>query len=85
MSNYTVTTTYQTLATIMGADYDNTKDYIIHINEIPLGLLHVNASNTGNGKEYKSFSEFEIGKAETVYLKGSASPIDIYVSDKKSA
>ena len=84
MANFTVTKDYQTLATIMGASYDNTKDYIIHVNEILLGLLQANASNTGRGKEYKSFMQFEVSKGTTIYLKGTSGNIDIYVEEKKT-
>ena len=84
MANYNVTTTYTTLANIMGASYDATKDYIIHVNEILLGLLQANASNTGRGKEFKSFAEFEVGKGNTLYLRGTSGNIDIYVEENKS-
>ena len=84
MANYNVTTTYTTLANIMGASYDATKDYIIHVNEILLGLLQANASNTGRGKEYKSFMQFEVGKGTTIYLRSTSHDIDIYVEEKKS-
>lgn len=84
MANFTVTKDYQTLATIMGDSYDVTKDYIIHVNEIVLGLLQANATNTGRGKEYKSFMQFEVSKGTTIYLKGSAGNIDIYVEEKKT-
>ena len=82
MSNFTVTTTYQTLATIMGASYDATKDFSVHVNEIALGLLQVSDSNTTKGKEYPSFADFVIEKGTTVYLKGSISNIDIYITEK---
>ena len=83
MSNYTVTTSYKTLSAIMGSDYDATKDYAVHVNEIALGLLQVSDSNTAKGKEYKSFSDFKIEKGATVYLKGSISDISIYVEEAK--
>ena len=85
MANFTVTTTYKTLADIMGASYDVTKDYIIHVNEITRGILQVNASNTGRGKEYKSFSEITITKGTTIYLRGTADTISIYVESKAQA
>lgn len=85
MANYTVTTTYKTLASIMGTDYDATKDYTIHVNEITRGILQVNASNTGRGKEYKSFSEINITKGTTMYFKGTADTISIYVESKTQA
>jgi len=85
MSNFTVPKgTYTTLATIMGASYDNTKDYILHVNEITRGLLQINSANTGRGKEYKSFADINIDKAVTIYLRGTADTIDVYIEEKKA-
>lgn len=82
MSNYTVTTTYQTLSDILGADYDATKDYHIHVNEIAMGLLQISDNNTSMGKQYPSFSDFVVDKGATVYLKGTNIEVNIFAEGK---
>ena len=96
MGNYIVTTTAQTLDTIMGADFDDTKSYIIHVNdntpsvlaiipsEYESGTTTVKPYDGSRGIERPSFSDYEIGKnGATTYLKSTNSDIDIYIAEKE--
>ena len=91
MANYTVTPTAQTLDTIMGADFDSSKTYSIHINQCAPGVLQVipgtktddtlDAYDGSRGTEYPEFAELlNITNGDEVYFKSSTmNEIDIYV------
>lgn len=98
MGNYTVTTTAQTLDTIMGNAFDSSKDYIIYVNdntpsvlaiipsEYESGTTTVKAYDGSRGIEKPSFTSYEIGKnGATTYLKSTNSNISIFVEEKQSA
>lgn len=87
--NYTVTQEWKPLSDIMGQDYDHTKNYILYTNEINVGLLRYaytkSVPTNERGLELKSFSTIELGidKGDDIYLKGSASSIDIVIIEKE--
>lgn len=84
MKNYTVTTTAQTLDTIMGDDFDGSKSYIIHVNNnAPSVLSIIPTGEDGRGYEIQSFADYDIGKDGASYdLKSSFTNIDICIIEK---
>lgn len=87
--NYIVTQEWKPLSDIMGQDYDHTKNYILYTNEINVGLLRYaytkSVPTNERGLELNSFSTIELGidKGDDIYLKGSASNIDIVIIEKE--
>ena len=93
MANYTVTSTAQTLETIMGADFDDSKTYNIHINACAPAVLGViPGSLDGNSKleaydgsrgfEFKEFSDINgFANGDTTYFKSTGNDIDIFVEE----
>lgn len=92
MANYTITNTAQTLDDVMGADFDNTKTYSIHINQCaPAVLSVVPATKTGStvdpydgsaGKQYKEFSDITgIASGDEIYFKSTNGNIDVYIEE----
>ena len=93
MANYTVTDTAQTLETIMGTDFDDSKSYNIHINQCAPAILGLIAGTVGDGGkleaydgsrgiEYKEFSDItNFANGDTTYFKSSLNSIDIFVEE----
>lgn len=92
MSNYAITSTAQTLDDIMGADYDNTKTYSLHINQCaPAVLSVIPATKTGStvdpydgsaGKQYKEFSDISgITNGEEIYFKSTSNDINVFIEE----
>ena len=85
MANYTVPADDWTdIETLMDDDYDATKDYVLYINQISLGLLqlaYADTKPTEKGMELPSFTKINITKAtgDAVWVKASSSPIDVYI------
>ena len=84
MANYTITTDWTDIDTLLDTDYDDTKDYVLYVNQIPLGLLQLAYSDTEpteKGMEIPSFAKISIAKntGSTTWVKASASPIDVYI------
>ena len=85
MANYIVPADDWTdLETLMDTNYDATKDYVLYINQIPLGLLqlaYADTKPTEKGMEIPSFTKVNITKAtgDAVWVKASANPIEVYI------
>lgn len=85
MANYTVPADdWVDIETLMDDNYDATKDYVLYINQISLGLLQLaygDSKPTEKGMELPSFTKINITKAtgDAVWVKASASPIDVYI------
>jgi len=91
MANYTVPANDWTdIETLLDTEYDNTADYALYTNEIPLGLLQFEVADTkptNTGKLLRSFTTQEIGTnvGGTTWVKATANPIEIYVYENPSA
>lgn len=79
------------LSDLMNQDYDHTKDYIIHVNDIVSGLLQYTKrkdtpTNKDVGQQYTKFSTINVGAnvGDDVYLRATATPINIEVYTKVS-
>lgn len=79
---------YQPLSDIMGADYETTDKYGIHVDEMPIGNLLSFTYRTGEpplrtdrGREFPSFSVIEVAAdtGDDCYLRGTNGPVDIEI------
>lgn len=86
MANYTIPKgTYTSLKDIMGTDFDAAKSYNVYINDYNLGLVQViddDSDADARGKEIGKFATVEVGTdGASVYFRGTAEAIDIWVSE----
>ena len=90
MANYTVPQgTYTSFKDILGNDFNNSKSYKFFINDFTLGLLQLNTDNTkesARGLELTKYNWYIVGSnGASIYLRGTAQAIDIWVEEIVSA
>lgn len=80
---------WTTLKDVMGSNYDATRNYAIHVNEISLGFLKLYYSDSvptvNEGREIPQHSVIHIGVDEgaEVYLMGTCADVDINIFEVK--
>lgn len=89
MTNYVIKRgDYEPLSDIMGADYETTDTYIVHVNKTGATLQVLSTTDTPTnqerGVEYKEFEEFEIpaDTGDDVYLRSNLNNISVDIRVK---